>query len=128
LHSWWKCAFASTTLQAGWQPSNSKSSRDEARDSHTLQDELAHMFKVPATSPSTKSTSLFLFLFDTWENINEQHISAAQLTALSCFGLHMNFMLKQTVRNSACAWPFLEPVDPSEVTDYYDFIKDPIGL
>ncbi len=69
LHSWLKCAFALPTLQAGWQPSNSKSSRDEGRD--TLQDELAHMFKVPATSPSKRSVSLFLFLFDIWENINE---------------------------------------------------------
>lgn len=25
------------------------------------------------------------------------------------------------------AWPFLEPVDPSEVPDYYAVIKDPMG-
>ncbi len=40
----------------------------------------------------------------------------------------MTFLLIQTVRSSACAWPFMEPVNPSEVKDYYDVIKDPIGL
>lgn len=25
------------------------------------------------------------------------------------------------------AWPFLEPVDPNEVPDYYTVIKDPMG-
>ena len=25
------------------------------------------------------------------------------------------------------AWPFKEPVDPLDVPDYYEFIKDPIG-
>jgi len=26
------------------------------------------------------------------------------------------------------SWPFLKPVDPAEVPDYYEFIKDPIDL
>lgn len=26
------------------------------------------------------------------------------------------------------AWPFLEPVDPTQVPDYYVIIKDPIGM
>ena len=25
------------------------------------------------------------------------------------------------------AWPFIDPVDPAEVPDYYDVIKDPMG-
>lgn len=25
------------------------------------------------------------------------------------------------------AWPFLKPVDPNEVPDYYEVIKNPIG-
>ena len=25
------------------------------------------------------------------------------------------------------AWPFKEPVDPLDVPDYYEIIKDPIG-
>ena len=25
------------------------------------------------------------------------------------------------------AWPFVDPVDPAEVPDYYDVIKDPMG-
>ena len=25
------------------------------------------------------------------------------------------------------AWPFLEPVDPDEVPDYYNVIKEPMG-
>jgi histone acetyltransferase len=26
------------------------------------------------------------------------------------------------------AWPFKEPVDSRDVPDYYDIIKDPIGM
>ena len=25
------------------------------------------------------------------------------------------------------AWPFLEPVDENEVTDYYQIVKEPMG-
>ena len=25
------------------------------------------------------------------------------------------------------AWPFLEPVDESEVVDYYNIVKEPMG-
>ena len=25
------------------------------------------------------------------------------------------------------AWPFLNPVDPEQVSDYYNIIKDPMG-
>jgi hypothetical protein len=27
----------------------------------------------------------------------------------------------------ADAWPFKDPVDPRDVPDYYDIIKDPMG-
>jgi nucleosome-remodeling factor subunit BPTF len=32
-----------------------------------------------------------------------------------------------TLQSHKMAWPFLEPVDPSEVPDYYAVIKDPMG-
>lgn len=40
--------------------------------------------------------------------------------------LHMctNVVYLQTHK---MGWPFLEPVDPVEVPDYYTIIKDPMG-
>jgi histone acetyltransferase len=35
--------------------------------------------------------------------------------------------LLQRVRDHPSSWPFLHPVDPKEVPDYYEIIKDPIG-
>lgn len=32
------------------------------------------------------------------------------------------------MKNHSSAWPFLKPVDPIEVPDYYSFIKYPIDL
>jgi len=32
------------------------------------------------------------------------------------------------IMNHPSAWPFLKPVDPNEVNDYYTVIKDPIDL
>ncbi len=26
------------------------------------------------------------------------------------------------------AWPFMEPVDPEEAPDYYDVVKEPMGM
>eukprot|EP01119_Soliformovum_irregulare_P004158 TRINITY_DN15172_c0_g1_i1.p1 TRINITY_DN15172_c0_g1~~TRINITY_DN15172_c0_g1_i1.p1 ORF type:complete len:618 (-),score=145.65 TRINITY_DN15172_c0_g1_i1:16-1869(-) len=34
----------------------------------------------------------------------------------------------QRVRDHPASWPFLTPVDPKEVWDYYEIIKDPIDL
>lgn len=34
----------------------------------------------------------------------------------------------QAVRSHSAAWPFLKPVNPAEVTDYYDHIKFPMDL
>ncbi len=31
------------------------------------------------------------------------------------------------IMNHPSAWPFLKPVDATEVSDYYSVIKDPIG-
>lgn len=31
------------------------------------------------------------------------------------------------VRNHRAAWPFTDPVDTDEVTDYLDVVSDPIG-
>jgi histone acetyltransferase len=43
--------------------------------------------------------------------------------------LHKLFSeLTEICANHSDAWPFLEPVDPNEVPDYYDVIKDPIDL
>ncbi|MCO5602205.1 hypothetical protein L7F22_056333 [Adiantum nelumboides] len=39
----------------------------------------------------------------------------------------MRMLLKAVVEH-ADAWPFKDPVDPREVPDYYDIIKDPIDL
>ncbi|KAI5077371.1 hypothetical protein GOP47_0007195 [Adiantum capillus-veneris] len=39
----------------------------------------------------------------------------------------MRILLKAVVEH-ADAWPFKDPVDPREVPDYYDIIKDPIDL
>ncbi|MCO5592483.1 hypothetical protein L7F22_046486 [Adiantum nelumboides] len=39
----------------------------------------------------------------------------------------MRMLLKAIVEH-ADAWPFKDPVDPREVPDYYDIIKDPIDL
>lgn len=39
----------------------------------------------------------------------------------------MRTLLKAVVEH-ADAWPFKDPVDPREVPDYYDIIKDPIDL
>ncbi|CAN8254569.1 unnamed protein product [Cochlearia groenlandica] len=36
--------------------------------------------------------------------------------------------LLKTMQDHADAWPFKEPVDPLDVPDYYDIIKDPIDL
>jgi histone acetyltransferase len=32
------------------------------------------------------------------------------------------------IKNHPSAWPFLKPVDRREVPDYYDVIKDPLGM
>jgi hypothetical protein len=32
------------------------------------------------------------------------------------------------IKDHPSAWPFLQPVDASEVPDYYEIIKDPIGM
>lgn len=34
----------------------------------------------------------------------------------------------QSVRQHSAAWPFLKPVNPTEVPDYYDHIKYPMDL
>lgn len=34
----------------------------------------------------------------------------------------------EQVKDHPYTWPFLKPVDPKEVPDYYDIIKDPIGI
>ena len=31
------------------------------------------------------------------------------------------------LQNHSAAWPFLQPVNGEEVTDYYDVIKNPMG-
>lgn len=36
--------------------------------------------------------------------------------------------LVEEMQNYTHAWPFLEPVNIDEVTDYYDIIKDPMGI
>ena len=33
-----------------------------------------------------------------------------------------------SVSDHADAWPFLEPVDPVEVPDYYEIVKEPMSL
>ncbi len=33
----------------------------------------------------------------------------------------------QKIRQNKNSWPFLTPVNKSEVLDYYDVIKDPMG-
>lgn len=42
----------------------------------------------------------------------------------------LNNFLSSTLRevwNHRASWPFTEPVDTTEVTDYLDVITDPIG-
>lgn len=34
----------------------------------------------------------------------------------------------RSVSDHADAWPFLDPVDPQEVPDYYEIIKEPMDL
>ena len=34
----------------------------------------------------------------------------------------------KSVSDHADAWPFLEPVDPVEVPDYYEIVKEPMSL
>ena len=34
----------------------------------------------------------------------------------------------RSVSDHADAWPFLEPVDPVEVPDYYEIVKEPMSL
>ena len=90
------------SLQGNWHQCTSKSPRDEARDSHSLNDELTHLFKVQRMhTPKLHYFCSHTFLY----------------SQTSC----------QAVRTSACAWPFQEAVDINEVPDYYDVIKDPIG-
>lgn len=31
------------------------------------------------------------------------------------------------LKNNKNSWPFLKPVDPKQVLDYYDVIKEPMG-
>ncbi len=33
----------------------------------------------------------------------------------------------QSIKSHHSAWPFLKPVDPDDVPDYYEVITDPIG-
>lgn len=35
--------------------------------------------------------------------------------------------LRLYLQSHKMGWPFLEPVEPSEVPDYYNIIKDPMG-
>lgn len=37
-------------------------------------------------------------------------------------------LFEQAVHDHPDAWPFKEPVDSRDVPDYYDIIKDPIGM
>lgn len=34
----------------------------------------------------------------------------------------------QKIKQNKNSWPFLTPVNKSEVVDYYDVIKDPMGI
>lgn len=34
----------------------------------------------------------------------------------------------RSIKEHPSAWPFLKPVDRNEVADYYDIIRDPIGI
>ncbi|KAL4240135.1 hypothetical protein ACF0H5_000929 [Mactra antiquata] len=38
------------------------------------------------------------------------------------------YRLLRSLQSHKMGWPFLEPVDPSEVPDYYNIIKDPMDL
>ncbi|CAK8543521.1 unnamed protein product [Lathyrus sativus] len=51
--------------------------------------------------------------------------NAANLKHLTAF---MRSLLKQSLLDHADAWPFKEPVDPRDVPDYYEIIKDPMDL
>ena len=44
--------------------------------------------------------------------------------------LHINdeFSWKQSMQEHPDAWPFKEPVDARDVPDYYEIIKNPIGM
>jgi len=37
-------------------------------------------------------------------------------------------MLTFCLQSHKMGWPFLEAVDPNEVPDYYQIIKDPMGM
>ncbi|XP_013141094.1 PREDICTED: histone acetyltransferase KAT2A [Papilio polytes] len=47
--------------------------------------------------------------------------------AIGKYGIFTDIILLQ-VKNHAASWPFLKPVDKSEVPDYYDHIKYPMDL
>ena len=40
----------------------------------------------------------------------------------------MLFEVVQKIREHPSSWPFHHPVNREEVADYYDVIKDPIGM
>lgn len=54
--------------------------------------------------------------------------SVANLKALNDAEYTELRTLIKTLQNHKSAWPFLEPVDPSEVADYYTVIKEPMDL
>ncbi|GAB2292311.1 DeSI-like protein hag1 [Dionaea muscipula] len=59
-----------------------------------------------------------------FKTLNNSGDGAVNQKSLSAF---MRSLLK-FMHDHADAWPFKEPVDPRDVPDYYDIIKDPIDL
>lgn len=55
---------------------------------------------------------------------HSSHITANGLTE---YQISLTCCLLQAMNEHPDAWPFREPVNPRDVPDYYEIIKDPMG-
>lgn len=71
---------------------------------------------------STGSLQSFCFSFILADGIRNTSI------LIFCAMPLMDILFEQAMHDHPDAWPFKEPVDARDVPDYYNIIKDPMGM